>query len=92
MKILAVSISAPPKNTPESIQTGRFLTYLSAMHQIDLLTSESQGGWDPIDENFYKYTEGINKVFEIGPSNRFIQKLKNRFIRDYDYYNFFYQS
>lgn len=60
MKLLVISISAPPKNSPESVQTGRYLYYLSKKHVVTLLTTEAIGGWEPEDKSLEKYLEGIS--------------------------------
>lgn len=62
MKILVVSISAPPRNSPESLQTGRYLKYLAAKHEVFLVTAESPGGWEPVDESLLQYLNNIKKT------------------------------
>ncbi|MBX2947092.1 MAG: hypothetical protein KF725_14775 [Cyclobacteriaceae bacterium] len=59
MKLLVISISAPPKNSPESVQTGRYLYYLSKNHEVTLLTTRVTGGWEPEDKSLEKYLQNI---------------------------------
>jgi len=59
MKLLVISISSPPKNSPESVQTGRYLYYLSKNHEVTLLTTQVIGGWEPEDKSLEKYLQNI---------------------------------
>jgi len=43
--ILLVSISAPPKNAPESIQVGRYLRHLVDEYHVTLVTTPVDDGW-----------------------------------------------
>ncbi len=65
MNILLVSISAPPKNSPESVQTGRYIKYLSRQHKVTLLTTQVVGGWEPQDDGIAKYLEGAHQRIEL---------------------------
>jgi glycosyltransferase involved in cell wall biosynthesis len=65
MRILIVSISAPPKNAPESVQTGRYIQYLKRENDITLLTSRVAGGWSPADAGLKKFIEDVRRV-EVG--------------------------
>jgi hypothetical protein len=67
MKILLVSSSAPPKNSPESIQTGRYLRHLSKRHSVTLLTSDTVGGWEPADESLLKFLKDVSFVVSLKP-------------------------
>lgn len=62
MKILVISISAPPRNSPESLQTGRYLKYLARRHEVILVTAESPGGWEPVDESLLHYLTDVRKI------------------------------
>jgi glycosyltransferase involved in cell wall biosynthesis len=65
MKVLVVSISAPPKNAPESVQTGRYIHYLKEEHEITLLTNKVSGGWSPSDIGLSKFLERVKRL-ELG--------------------------
>lgn len=65
MNILLISISAPPKNSPESLQTGRYLKYLSRAHTVDLLTTRITGGWEPEDKSLLKYLKDVRQVISL---------------------------
>lgn len=65
MKILVVSISAPPKNAPESVQTGRYIHHLKRQNEITLLTNRVSGGWSPADAGLMKYLDGVRRI-EVG--------------------------
>lgn len=67
--ILFISISAPPKNAPESIQTAKYLKYLSEEFDITLVTSKIQKGWRPKDSSLIPYLNNIGKTIEIGLLN-----------------------
>lgn len=60
MRLLVVSVEAPPLNTPESIQVGRYLRRLRAS-DISVLTSSTHGGWRPLDETQLD-VEGLRRV------------------------------
>jgi glycosyltransferase involved in cell wall biosynthesis len=62
MKLLVVSISAPPKNSPESVQTGRYLQYLSSWHEVTLLTTRVAGGWAPADSGLMKFLQRVCRI------------------------------
>lgn len=65
MNILLISISAPPKNSPESLQTARYLKYLSRDHAVTLLTTRITGGWEPEDKSLLKYLEQVRQVISL---------------------------
>lgn len=65
MKTLLISVSAPPKNSPESLQTGRYIKYLAAENDITLLTTEVTGGWEPADDSLMQYIQDVKKVVAI---------------------------
>ena len=45
MNILMISPSAPPKNSPESIQVGRYLYELDKKHRVRFVTTPVESGW-----------------------------------------------
>lgn len=65
MNILLVSISAPPKNSPESVQTGRYVQYLTKNNNVTLLTTEITGGWEPADDSLLKYIKGVHRIVSV---------------------------
>lgn len=65
MNILVVSSSAPPKNSPESLQTGKYLKYISAHHDITLLTTQIIRGWEPEDKSMLAYIDKIKERIEL---------------------------
>lgn len=65
MHVLLVSISAPPKNSPESLQTGRYLKYLSRKHPVTLLTTDPIGGWEPADQSLVKYLKNARQIVSL---------------------------
>jgi glycosyltransferase involved in cell wall biosynthesis len=65
MKILLVSISAPPKNSAESIQTGRYLKHLNEQHEVILLTTKAVGGWEPADVSLERYLQRLGQKIEL---------------------------
>ncbi|HRK52392.1 MAG TPA: hypothetical protein PK185_00635 [Cyclobacteriaceae bacterium] len=62
MNILVVSISAPPKNSPESLQTGRYLLELSKIYDTSLLTTIPAPGWAPAEEKLKTYLNFVDQV------------------------------
>jgi glycosyltransferase involved in cell wall biosynthesis len=66
MKVLLVSISAPPKNSPESVQVGRYFEYLSKENDITLLTTKTTGGWQPDDQSLLKYIKNASRIIRLG--------------------------
>lgn len=65
MNILLISISAPPKNSPESFQTARYLKYMSQDHEVTLLTTRITGGWEPEDKSLMKYLQKARQVVSL---------------------------
>jgi len=52
MNVLVVSISAPPKSGPESIQVHKYLKYLAQKVSIKVVTTKIENkGWNSIDES-----------------------------------------
>jgi len=45
MKVLMISPQSPPKNSPESIQVGRYLEALDRHHTLTLITTPIERGW-----------------------------------------------
>lgn len=77
MKLLVISISAPPKNSPESVQTGRYLYYLSKNHDVTLLTTNIAGGWEPEDYSLEKYLQNVHfRIFLRMPHPKVLGVIK----------------
>jgi len=51
MNILMISPPSPPKNTPESMQVGRYLEELDKEHHITLVNTPANGGWSVEDSS-----------------------------------------
>lgn len=63
MKILLISIAAPPKSGAESLQVGRYLTYLSRENEITLVTTPAvQNGWVKEDVSQIEVLKRVDKV------------------------------
>jgi len=64
MKILLISISAPPQNTPESLQVAKYAKCLTAGNEVTLVTIQKAGGWRKPDPTMKEYLRDI-KVIEL---------------------------
>ena len=95
MHVLLVSISAPPKNSPESLQTGRYLKYLSRNHLVTLLTTDPTGGWEPADQSLLKYLKNVYQIVSLCslPSRviSFLRKVKPGLLLPDESMYFFWQ-
>jgi len=79
-RILFISISAPPKSGPESLQTGKYLSELSKYFSIDLVTTETSSyGWNKVvGKKELLLMPYINSLIELkGYSNRLFSKIKS---------------
>jgi glycosyltransferase involved in cell wall biosynthesis len=65
MKILVVSISAPPKNSPESLQTGKYIKHLAEHNEVTLITSKPVRGWAPAEKELERYLKGVSSVVNL---------------------------
>lgn len=63
-EVLFVSISAPPKNAPESLQAGKYLKYLAQSNNVTLVTSKIAGGWRPEDESLKLNLKDVKRIIE----------------------------
>ncbi len=79
MKLLLIAPNAPPKNSAESIQVGRFLKTLDPTVNVTLVTTPIVKGWVWQDRTLAVSRSGM-KVISIGlPAHRFSQRvLSNR--------------
>jgi hypothetical protein len=80
MNILVVSISAPPKNSPESLQTGRYIKGLAARHHVTLITGKAVKGWEPYDASVSGYLKSVKKIIELTPLPYRIVALLKKFL------------
>jgi glycosyltransferase involved in cell wall biosynthesis len=53
MHILMIAPQAPPKNSPEAIQVGRYLQELDKDHHITLVTTPIESGWVKEDKSLH---------------------------------------
>lgn len=76
-KILLVSIAAPPKSDPESLQVGRYIKYLiKSGYEIDVITSSNPSLYMETDNHLEYLLKGINLIHEIKlVENRYINYL-----------------
>lgn len=81
MKILLISISAPPQNTPESLQVAKYAKGLAAAHEVTLVTIKGAGGWRKPDDTVKGYLDNV-QVIELPHYTsrwiRFIFRLINK--------------
>lgn len=72
MNILFVSVSAPPKSGPESLQVAKYLKYLSAQTNVTLVkTAALSTGWEKIDKSQLRFLESVHKTIELKSINAF---------------------
>src|SRR5574337_1174304 len=79
--ILFVSISFPPKNDPEALQTAQYFHYLQQHKalQIDVVTSAIPTLYSPYDKTLEPYAVGARQLIEIPlKENRYINLLRSR--------------
>lgn len=53
MRVLLVSISAPPQNTPESLQVIKYANHLAKQCELTILTIEEAQGWRQADPGLH---------------------------------------
>lgn len=80
MKILLVSTTAPPMNSPESIQTGRYIKHLSRKHEVTLLTSAVSNGWEPSDDKVNAYLSHVHKIIRLSALNSKIARVLKKIL------------
>jgi hypothetical protein len=81
--LLFVSISFPPKNDPECLQTARYFFYLQECGEFSttVVTSKSPTLYMPKDDSLKRYVTGIQQLIEISifenkALNFILRKLK----------------
>ncbi|MCU0654143.1 MAG: glycosyltransferase [Polyangiaceae bacterium] len=81
MNVLAVALCAPPKNSPESIQVGRYLAALSGQGaEVTLLTTTGErASWSPDDSSLQAYLTPLHRVRAVPiPEKRWFSALGRR--------------
>jgi hypothetical protein len=79
MNILLVAPNAPPKNSAESIQVGRFLAALDPAVRVTLVTTPGAHGWVWQDSTLASDRPGLEVVTPTLPFHRLTQRiLSNR--------------
>jgi glycosyltransferase involved in cell wall biosynthesis len=95
--VLVVSVSAPPQNSPESLQVAKYLKYLSASWKITLVTIKSAGGWRRADDSLNINLAKIKQIIRLPhfTSGIYFRVLKiffrNSIVRPDQDFLFFYQ-
>lgn len=79
MHLLLVAPSAPPKNSPEAMQVGRFLAALDPAVRVTLVTTPMVSGWEWKDTTLDIKRPGLQVITPSLPAHRLSQKvLANR--------------
>jgi hypothetical protein len=77
--VLAVALNAPPKNSPESIQVGRYLSALvRAGLRVTLVTSQEASAWAPEEPALARYLVGIEVIRLPFPEKRWFVGFARR--------------
>lgn len=58
MNALVISALAPPLNSPESIQAGRYLSRLHG-HRVTLISAKVENAWEPVDGSLNALLQGV---------------------------------
>lgn len=75
MNILLVSPNAPPKNSAESMQVGRYLVELNRKHQVILVTTPEERGWVVNDPSLDIGLDDVEKLVLRLPFHRLASRL-----------------
>lgn len=79
MHILLIAPSAPPKNSPEAMQVGRFLEALDPVVRVTLVTTPIVAGWQREDISLAIHRPTMNVIVPELPFHRLTQRvLANR--------------
>lgn len=82
MNILLVAPAAPPKNSPEAIQVGRFLAALDQSIGVTLVTTPTVRGWQWEDSTLAVERPGMQIITVTLPLHRLAQRiLANRHLK-----------
>lgn len=63
MKVLVISALAPPINSPESIQAGRYVSRLTE-HEVTLVSANVSNAWEPKDQSLMPLVNGLSNRIE----------------------------
>lgn len=84
MRVLMVSIAAPPKNDPESLQVGKYIKHLSKEVDLDLVTSASPTLWMKKDDTLLNLVENVKQTIELPIwEPKFLSIIGNKFFRKF---------
>lgn len=75
MHILLIAPGAPPKNAPEAMQVGRYLTYLDQSHRVTLVTTPEEGGWVKADPGLHLELSNTRILTVRLPWHRYVKRL-----------------
>tara|TARA_R110002049_G_scaffold185127_1_gene353352 strand:+ start:5225 stop:6460 length:1236 start_codon:yes stop_codon:yes gene_type:complete len=75
MHILLIAPSAPPKNSPEAMQVGRFLTALDPSVRVTLVTTPVVDGWARGDESLAVNRSGMKVIHARLPLHNLTQRV-----------------
>lgn len=75
MHVLLVAPSAPPKNSPEAMQTRRFLVALDPDVDVTLVTTPTWRGWEREDASLGIVRRGLRVVLVSLPMHRVLYRL-----------------
>ena len=75
MHILIIAPSAPPKNSAEAIQIGRYLAELDRHHKITLITTPVEKGWVTEDTSLRLQCKNIEVITISLPYHRFSKRF-----------------
>lgn len=80
-KILIVSIAAPPKSDPESLQVGRYIKYLTKIGcKVELITTSDPTLYMEPDDGLESYRKVVSKAFvHVLFEHRLLNAFLNRF-------------
>ena len=80
MHLLLIAPAAPPKNSPEAMQVGRFLAALDPTVRVTLVTTPVVRGWEWEDATLTINRPGLQVITLSLPAHRFTQRvLANRY-------------
>ena len=75
MRILLVSPNAPPKNSAESMQVGRYLAELNRKHRVILVTTPEERGWVVNDRSLDIGLDDVERLVLRLPFHRLASRL-----------------
>ncbi|MDP2407168.1 MAG: hypothetical protein U1D36_15720 [Hydrogenophaga sp.] len=75
MHLLLVAPSAPPKNSPEAMQVGRFLSALDPAVRVTLVTTPIVRGWQWEDSTLAVERPGLKVITPSLPVHRLTQRV-----------------